>query len=292
MEVPRGSDAVPQTPPRRRRRRAPHTVARPDAAAGPSRPSPIRTVIADDDPDVRFLLRRHLERTGMFTIVAEAADGLEAVAAATHHQPELTLLDLKMGPADGLTALPQIRRRAPDCIVIVVSQLPAADAREGALAAGAQDYLTKSPRWDELVEELLPMVRGATESGAGPAERRIRLPASVTSSSYARSFVQDAVRRWNLEPLLEDAVLLTSELVSNAVLHARTAVELRVRQIAHGLRVEVIDSGGGALVMRAATEEDTSGRGLFFVETLATAWGTATVQPHGKRVWFELDVPA
>jgi CheY-like chemotaxis protein/anti-sigma regulatory factor (Ser/Thr protein kinase) len=283
---------VPQLRSKRRGRRPAHTVARSDAVNVPATLPPIRTVIADDDPDVRFLLRRHLEQTGVFTVVAEAVDGLEAVAAAEHHKPDLTLLDLRMGTVDGLTALPQIRRHAPDCVVIVVSGLPAADARDSAIAAGAAEYLTKSARWDELVSHLLPMVGRAAADGTNRAQRHIRLPAQVTSAAYARAFVADAVTGWSLPQLLDDAVLLTSELVGNAVVHARSGVDLSVRRLAGGVRVEVVDAGGGTLELKTAGETDTSGRGLFFVETLATAWGTATVQPQGKRVWFELLLPA
>ncbi|MDP1793674.1 MAG: response regulator, partial [Acidimicrobiales bacterium] len=76
----------------------------------PTRP---RVVIADDGPLVRALFRRILERSTEAVVVAEAADGQEAIEAVDAHQPDLLLLDIAMPNTDGLTAIPEIRRRSP-----------------------------------------------------------------------------------------------------------------------------------------------------------------------------------
>ena len=81
--------------------------------------------------------------------------------------------------------------------------------------------------------------------------------------------------------------LLLSEVVTNAILHARSEIEVHV--VNHGpvLRVEVRDHGAGAPVVRRQAHDATSGRGLAIVEQVATAWGV-TQLPDGKMVWFEI----
>ena len=90
-----------------------------------------------------------------------------------------------------------------------------------------------------------------------------------------------------LDGLLDTALLLTSEVVSNAVLHARTEIALVVVVEPPVVRVEVADDEERPPELRLSTEEDTSGRGMMLVELLSAAWG---VRPFdgGKCVWFEV----
>ncbi len=87
--------------------------------------------------------------------------------------------------------------------------------------------------------------------------------------------------------LVADAVLLTSELVSNVVLHAHTPFSLEV-DTDRGVRVVVRDASTDPPVVHQPEPEETGGRGLLLVHTLATRWGYETT-PEGKSVWFELD---
>jgi anti-sigma regulatory factor (Ser/Thr protein kinase) len=90
---------------------------------------------------------------------------------------------------------------------------------------------------------------------------------------------------------LGDAVLLTSELVTNAVRHAHLedadVIRLEVTTQPHAVRVIVIDEGPGFDPGRPATDRGTGGWGLKLVDALSDRWGTQAA-PHG--VWFELDV--
>lgn len=88
--------------------------------------------------------------------------------------------------------------------------------------------------------------------------------------------------------MLDAAVLLVSELVANAVLHARTPIGVVVRRNDHGLRIEVHDGERRAPARKHYSSMATTGRGLVLVERLARDWGVATEQ-GGKSVWFELD---
>ena len=73
----------------------------------------VRVLLVDDVPDLRLIVRMVLQRTGQFEVVAEAGDGLEAIAQADECQPDLILLDLSMPRMSGVEALPRIREVAP-----------------------------------------------------------------------------------------------------------------------------------------------------------------------------------
>ncbi len=89
--------------------------------------------------------------------------------------------------------------------------------------------------------------------------------------------------------MLDSIELLTSELVTNVVLHARTGARLLVRMVEPIVRVEVVDEHPAEPVLRMASDSlSTSGRGMFLVEALADAWGVDGLPGDGKRVWFEV----
>jgi anti-sigma regulatory factor (Ser/Thr protein kinase) len=112
------------------------------------------------------------------------------------------------------------------------------------------------------------------------------VPASV---ALARRFVRLRLDELAVpEPPLEDAVLLTSELVTNALLHARTAdLEVRLQTDPHWVRVEVHDGDQRLPLAATAAPDATSGRGLLLVRQLANDWGIDRAAT-GKSVWFEM----
>ncbi|MGZ8766185.1 MAG: ATP-binding protein [Acidimicrobiia bacterium] len=114
------------------------------------------------------------------------------------------------------------------------------------------------------------------------------LPATSASPGVARRFVGAVLRRWQTDSAtVEDAQLLVSELVTNAVVHASSEVRLSVSVRGERLRVEVADRDSRLPRMRAVESESTEGRGLGIVDGVADAWGSDS-RPGGKAVWFEL----
>ena len=85
-------------------------------------------------------------------------------------------------------------------------------------------------------------------------------------------------------------MLLTSELVTNGVIHAHTDLDLQAKVANDSLRVEVIDHGDGCPVPARAQPDEEWGRGLSVVSALATRWGVV-MEPEWKSVWFELRCP-
>ncbi|MFD9795183.1 ATP-binding protein [Streptomyces sp. NPDC059070] len=120
------------------------------------------------------------------------------------------------------------------------------------------------------------------------------MPRSV---GRARALLAEQARAWKVpDGLTDTAVLLLSELMTNAVRHGRAPADREVRaRCALGgnvLRVEVADASAVLPCPRPAGPDDESGRGLALVGELSDAWG-AGPRPYGigKTVWFELIVP-
>jgi anti-sigma regulatory factor (Ser/Thr protein kinase) len=136
-------------------------------------------------------------------------------------------------------------------------------------------------------EPAVDVERSAPSSG----EETVRtvLPAVAPSVAAARRFVAAAMRRHEAQPeMIDTACLLTSELVTNALVHAGSRVELAVSTLGRGIRVEVGDASRATAQPRAIGAEAVAGRGLHIVEAMSSRWGT-NAAGAGKRVWFELD---
>lgn len=118
-------------------------------------------------------------------------------------------------------------------------------------------------------------------------DRSLDLPPEPSSARRARRFVGEALRAHGADGASDVCVLLASELVTNAICHARTTIEVRVAFDTSVVRVSVHDHSPAPPVPRTATSDDASGRGLHLVDQLSSRWGTA-VDGQGKVVWFEV----
>ena len=115
----------------------------------------------------------------------------------------------------------------------------------------------------------------------------ISLPGDYRSAKLARRVVSDML--FGLPEATRDAaVLLVDELVSNALVHSRGGLRLRVTVAGGVVSVDVFDRAEAPPVLRVVEPEEESGRGLRIVDSLASAWGVDPV-PGGKRVWFRID---
>lgn len=116
------------------------------------------------------------------------------------------------------------------------------------------------------------------------------------SVATARSFVRDTLQGWGFADIVDDAVVLTSELVTNAVVHAGTHADVLCLRSEDGVRIEVSDRypereiplQGAAVTMGSPDRE--GGRGLQLCAALAGRWGVEYTPTH-KNVWFQLDLP-
>lgn len=115
------------------------------------------------------------------------------------------------------------------------------------------------------------------------------LPCTSESAEPARGLVRTALTVWALESLVDDAVLVVSELVGNAARHTQShLIKVSVTRLAKDtVLVTVLDKDKTEVVRRDPGMDDTNGRGLMLVEALTECWGV-TLLPWGKRVWAQL----
>ncbi len=120
----------------------------------------MRLLIADDHGIVRGGIRLMLERQPDMEVVAEAADGLEAVELALRSRPDICLLDVQMPGLTGLQATVEIRAQAPQISVLILSMHDDERYLYEALQAGAAGYVLKREADTVLVEALRAVARG------------------------------------------------------------------------------------------------------------------------------------
>ena len=121
-----------------------------------------------------------------------------------------------------------------------------------------------------------------------PTGRHEAFPPSLLSVREARRFVRTSVSTYLPVPDLETVELLTSEVVTNAVVHAGSSPVVEVAADGGTVRVSVEDHDPAWPMPRAVPEDATSGRGMGLVDTMADAWGVEQAAPRGKRIWFEV----
>ncbi|MEU5581511.1 MULTISPECIES: SpoIIE family protein phosphatase [Streptomyces] len=116
------------------------------------------------------------------------------------------------------------------------------------------------------------------------------------SVATARSFVRDTLQGWGFTDIVDDAVVLTSELVTNAVVHAGTAADVLCLRSEDAVRIEVSDRYPEREIplqqssVNMGSPDREGGRGLQLCAALATRWGVDYTPTH-KLVWFQLDLP-
>ncbi|MEV5595096.1 response regulator transcription factor [Streptomyces sp. NPDC052496] len=122
----------------------------------------VRVLLADDEAMIRAGVRAILAASPGVEVVAEAADGREAVELALRHRPDVCLLDIRMPRLDGLGAAAELRRALPETAVVMLTTFSEDEYVAGALGSGASGFLLKTgdPR------ELITGVRAAAEGGA------------------------------------------------------------------------------------------------------------------------------
>lgn len=290
--------------------------------------SALRAYAVDGEPPSVVLGRldrmmRHLGMSEIATVLYVVVDVRAATicfASAGHPPPLLhrhgepaSVVDGGLGPPLGIweeapdeasLALP------PDATLVLYTdgliERRGEDITEG--LARLQKALAAAPGspfglCDYLLGELLPQGSGTDDVAilaiapegdrhaepSPPTEATTLLTGEPSSAREARSFVTDMLTRWKMGDGTDTVQLLTSEVVTNAVVHARSAVRLSVRLVADSVRVTVSDNSSRLPTRLAADPLAENGRGLLLVDALSTRWA---VEPHdqGKRIWFEVQV--
>ena len=115
----------------------------------------------------------------------------------------------------------------------------------------------------------------------------LHLPADSSSPRRARQFVDEVLHRWQRDGAIDRVALIASELVTNAVFHARTEITIELTAEEGSVHLEVFDRGAGRPVFLDEDPEVPGGLGLPIVEALASSWGMRP-REDGKGVWAEV----
>jgi hypothetical protein len=158
-------------------------------------------------------------------------------------------------------------------------------------AVGAPNATTEPASAEPLPRSAAPEpTAGSGESGVVVGEP-LTMESVASSTAAARRYVRERLGELGLAQLEEAAELGVSELVTNALLHARTAFTLTVRTtVGGGVRIEVTDSAPTLIQPRRLVTTATTGRGLQLVAAVSSRWGIADLPAElgpGKTVWFE-----
>jgi len=241
---------------------------------------PISVLLVDDVAEVRTIVRLALRARGGFDVVGEASTGQEAVDFATDRQPDIVVLDLGLPDLAGHDVVTMLRRVAPHARVVVFTGTEAAD--RSPLRTEVEGFVVK----DRDVDYLVDLLEDVSRDGVRAAVFHVgRAPEEIAS---ARRFVELHCDTWGYDGVLDEALLVVSELVTNAMTHARSGCELRVRDTGEVFRIEVQDAGGGSPELQRPTRESEHGRGLLLVSAMCKAWGVDTIDERHKVVWAEL----
>ena len=133
---------------------------RADGAAGP--PEPARVLVVDDHALFRTGVANIINQEPDLRVVAEAGNGVDAVAAFEHHRPDVTLLDLRMPVMDGVEVVRRIREQEPHARVVVLTTYDTDDEIARALKAGAKAYVLKDITAEDLVACIRDVLAGKT----------------------------------------------------------------------------------------------------------------------------------
>lgn len=143
----------------------------------------ITVLLVDDHTFIRRGIRYLMEATTDLEVVATASNGIEAVAKAQLHQPDVVILDISMPFMDGIEATRQIKECCPRARILTLSIYDNPAYIEGALQAGAHGYVLK----DAIGDELLEAIR-ALHSGRHYFSRRV--------ASHIDPFLKDDQDTW------------------------------------------------------------------------------------------------
>jgi two-component system NarL family response regulator len=122
----------------------------------------VRVLVVDDHPVVRHGVMANVQPESDMTVVAEAGDGVEALALIKEHLPDVVLLDLRMPRMDGLDVLAEVNRSKLPSRVIVMTTFESEEDVHRAMKAGARGYLLKDSTQEEILDAIRRVSLGET----------------------------------------------------------------------------------------------------------------------------------
>jgi two-component system, NarL family, response regulator LiaR len=208
-----------------------HDASTPGPGSGP-----LKTIIADDDPFVRRLVKEALQAAGV-VVIAEASTGREAVELVLHYRPDAVLMDVVMPELDGISATKRILDAAPDQAIILLTGSEDEDMAMVGLRSGAVGFLTKDRPVEALSRALHAAARGETVISRDLTTRLIKqLRATPDRQSGMRPIHSPLTNReWEVVALIADR-RSNAEIASTLVVSTAT-VRSHIKSILRKLNV-------------------------------------------------------
>ena len=203
----------------------------------------------------------------------------DALLVARAERPDVVVLDLAMPGRSGLDVLPDLREALGAVPIVVLSNLARRRWEADVLERGAVGFVEKRTPNDRLISDVMAAAQLLERLGVG-------LDRSTAAPGAARRFVRTSITGIDA-PMLDVVELLTSELVTNAVVHAQSEPRLMLVLLPDRIRVEVHDADPTHPVPREVDGDRPGGRGLGLLDQLAASWGVEGAD-DGKVVWFEV----
>ena len=122
----------------------------------------VRVLVADDHPVVRQGIMANVIPQSDMTVIAEAGDGVEAIASIKEHLPDIVLLDLRMPQMDGLDVLAEVKNSRLPCKIIIMTTFDSEEDVQRAMKAGARGYLLKDSTQEEILDAIRRVSLGET----------------------------------------------------------------------------------------------------------------------------------
>ena len=184
-----------------------------------SGPTKIRLLIADDHPVVRRGLTAMLEDQEDMTVVAEASDGPETVAAYREHVPDVALIDFRMPGLGGAEVVAAVRAEFPAAQIIIITTYDTDEDLYQAVRAGARGYLLKDTSLDEFTDCIRRVSRGET-----------RVPEALVARLAGRVGATELTRR-ELEVLNRMAAGRANKEIATDLLVSESTVKTHINHI-------------------------------------------------------------
>ena len=213
-------------------------------------------MLVDDHSIMRDLLRDALENTGEFRVVAQAADGQEAVRLVQEAAPDVIVMDVIMPVMDGIDACREITELLPDTRVLMLTASNEQDAIVRAIAAGATGYLQKYSGKEQLLTTLREVAEGEFRIPGSAARRLARAVRSPMADAAFERLDTLTDREKGILKLFTEGLTYQEigEIRNNSALTVRNAVsgaqkklgfKTRQQMVIWAVRAGLVDGGSG-----------------------------------------------
>ena len=213
-------------------------------------------MLVDDHSIMRDLLRDALENTGEFRVVAQAADGQEAVRLVQEAAPDVIVMDVIMPVMDGIDACREITELLPDTKVLILTASNEQDAIVRAIAAGATGYLQKYSGKEQLLATLREVAEGEFRIPGSAARRLARAVRSPMADAAFERLDTLTDREKGILKLFTEGLTYQEigEIRNNSALTVRNAVsgaqkklgfKTRQQMVIWAVRAGLVDGGSG-----------------------------------------------